>query len=212
MLPAQDSGDLRGKSNQQDVILKVLKDCGKVRSDDSAPYAPAYILQKVWSAGLEHWTTKSLREAFAKDLSLNILVDAEVSKLRDTIRKGLETGQWDLKMGDRLFIKVEGTSLVLPEIVEFSERVELYRRGILKLPEPREIELSAQIMLGSESNRSVQVRWRARGALTVALYQDDELIPGEFRPSDEYSATTQKTARFRVVADYGKGEAAEKET
>jgi len=220
VLPAQDSGDLRGKSNQQDVILKVLKDCGKVRSDDSAPYAPAYILQKVWSAGLEHWTTRSLREAFAKDLGLNILVDAEVSKLRDTIRKGLETGQWDLKMGDRLFIKVEGTNLVLPEIVEFSERVELYRRGILKLPEPREIELSAQLMPGSESDpcgiceaaRLVQVRWRARGALTVALYQDDELIPGEFRPSDEYSATTQKTARFRVVADYGKGEAAEKET
>lgn len=212
VLPAQDSGDLRGKSNQQDVILKALKDCGKVRSDDAAPYAPAYILQKVWSAGLEHWTTKSLREAFAKDLGLNILLDAEVSKLRDTIRKGLESGQWDLKMGDRLFIKVDGANLVLPEVLEFSERVELYRRGILKPPEPREIELSAQVMPGSEDNRAVQVRWRARGALMVALYQDDELIPGEFRPSDEYSATIQKTSRFRVVADYGKGETAEKET
>jgi Protein of unknown function (DUF499) len=211
VLPAQDSGDLRGKSNQQDVILKALKDCGKVRPDDAAAYAPAYILQKVWSAGLEHWTTKALREAFAKDLGLNILVDAEVSKLRETIRKGLETGQWDLKMGDRLFIKVEGTNLVLPEILEFSERVELYRRGILKPPEPREIELSAQLMPGSGSARAVQVRWRARGALTLTLYQDDELIPGEFLPSDEYSATIQKTTKFRVVADYGKGETAEKE-
>jgi Protein of unknown function (DUF499) len=212
VLPAQDSGDLRGKSNQQDVILKALKDCGKVRPDDSAPYAPAYVLQKVWSAGLEHWTTKALRESFSKDLSLNMLLDAEVSRLRDTIRKGLEMGQWDLKMGDRLFIKVEGTSLVLPEIIEFSERVELYRRGILQPPEPREIELSAQLMPGGGTERSVQVRWRARGALMVALYQDDDLVPGEFRPSDEYSAVIQKTTRFRVVADYGKGETAEKET
>lgn len=93
VLPAQDSSDIKGKNNQQDVVLKALKNCGKIRSEDADPYAPTYILQKVWSAGLDHWTTKSLREAFAKDLNLNILLDAEVSKLRDTIRAGLTTGQ-----------------------------------------------------------------------------------------------------------------------
>lgn len=211
VLPTQDASDIKGKNNQQDVVLKALKDCGKIRPDDSSPYAPAYILQKVWPAGLDRWTTKALREAFAKDLSLNILLDAEVPKLRDTIRKGLTEGQWDMKFGDRLFIKTDG-SLALPEMIEFSDRTELYRRGILKPPEPREIELSAQVMPGSGTDRTVQVRWRARGALTVILYQDSEQIPGEFRPSDEYSGTIQKTARFRVVADYGKEETAETET
>ena len=83
---------MKGKNNQQEVILKALKDCQKIRSEDAPPYAPAYILQKVWLSGLDHWTTKALREAFAKDLSLNILLDADVSKLRDSIRQGLQTG------------------------------------------------------------------------------------------------------------------------
>jgi len=211
VLPAQDSSDVKGKNNQQEVILKTLKDCGKIRPEDAAPYAPAYILQKVWPAGLDHWTTKALREAFAKDLGLNILLDAEVPKLRDTLRRGLAEGQWDMKVGNRLFIRTDRPPDV-PETIEFSERMELYRRGILKPPEPREIELSAQIMPGSGSEKTVQVRWRARGALTVALYQDGGRIPGEFRPSDEYSATITRTAQFRVVADYGSGETAERET
>jgi valyl-tRNA synthetase len=31
-LPAQDSSDVKGKNNQQDVILQVMKDCQQVRS------------------------------------------------------------------------------------------------------------------------------------------------------------------------------------
>lgn len=61
-LPAQDSSDVKGNKNQQDVILKVLKDCQKIRAEDAAPYAPAYILQKVWLAGLDCMTTKALKE------------------------------------------------------------------------------------------------------------------------------------------------------
>ncbi len=210
VLPAQDSGDV--KNNQQDVMLKVLKDCGKIRSEDAAPYAPAYILQKVWLAGIDHWTTKSLREAFAKDLNLNILLDAEMSKLRDTIRAGLTAGQWDMKVGERLFIKTDDGKLTPPDTIEFSERMELYRRGIFQPPEPREIELSAQVMSSSGVDKTVRVRWRAKGALTVTLYQEGVLIPGEFRPSDEYEGTIAKTTLFRVVADYGKGETAESQT
>jgi hypothetical protein len=212
VLPAQDSSDIKGKNNQQEVILKALKDCGKIRSEDADPYAPAYILQKVWSAGLDHWTTKSLREAFAKDLNLNIFVDAEMSKLRDTIRAGLTAGQWDMKVGDRLFIKTDDGKLTLPDTIEFSERMELYRRGILQPPEPREIELSAQVMPSSSVDKTVRVRWRAKGALTVTLYQDGAMMAGEFRPSDEYEGTIQKTTQFLVVADYGKGETAEAQT
>lgn len=211
-LPAQDSGDVKGKNNQQDVILKALKDCQKIRPEESLPYASAYVLQKVWASGLDHWTTKALREAFTKDLGLNILLDAEVSKLRDTIRQGLQAGQWDLKVGEKVFIKTSDTLPALPDTIEFSDRMVLYRRGILELPKPREIELSAQVMPSTESTKPVRIRWRAQGALTVSLYQDGELLEQAYRPSDEYEGMIAQTTVFRVVADYGNGETAQKET
>lgn len=218
-LPAQDASTVKGNRNQQDVVLKALKDCGKVRSQDAASYAPAYVLQKVWPPGIDHWTTKALREQFAKDLGLNILLDAEVSKLRDTIRRGLQEGQWDIKVGDsrkdskadRLFIKTEGSPLV-PETIEFSERMELYRRGILKPPEPRVIELDAQVLAGGGNERTVQVRWRAKEALQISLFQDGELIQQEFLPSDSYECQVTRTTQYRLVADYGSGETAEATT
>ncbi len=211
-LPAQDSSDVKGNGNQQVTILKALKDCQKIRPDEAAAYAPAYILQKVWLAGLDHWTTKSLKEAFAKDLNLNILLDAEVSKLRDTIRQGLASGQWDLKFGDRLFIKTDDNQLVLPEIIEFSERMQLYRRGILVPPVPKEIELSAQVLSSTADAKIVRVRWKAKGALTVALYQNGVQVSGDFRPSDEWEVEIQQTTTFKVIADYGNGETALRET
>ena len=56
--------------------------------------------------------------------------------------------------------------------------------------------------------RKVEVRWRAREALKVSLYQDGEMVGDEFRPSDAYEGTISQTARFRLVADYGDGEIA----
>lgn len=211
-LPAQDSSDIKGKNNQQDVILKALKDCQKIRAEESPPYAPAYILQKVWLSGLNHWTTKALKEAFAKDLSLNILLDAEISKLRDTIRQGLQTGNWDMKVGEKLFIKTDDGKITLPDSIEFSERMELYRRGILEPPKPREIELNAQVLSSTESVKPVRIRWKASGALTIKLYQDGNLVTGEFRPSDEHETAIAKTTTFKIVADYGNGEVEERET
>ena len=211
-LSAQDASTVKGKNNQQDVILKALKDCGKIRPEEAKPFAPAFILQKVWPAGLDNWTTKALRDAFAKDLSLNILLDAEVSMLRETIRQGLKMGNWDMKVGERLFIKTDDTALVLPETIEFSDRPILYRRGILEPPAPKLVELSAQLMPSAEAAKPVRVRWKAKGALTVSLYQDDVLMPGNFFPSDEYQATVVNNSIFRVVADYGNGETAQKET
>ncbi|WP_008318655.1 ATP-binding protein [Leptolyngbya sp. PCC 6406] len=224
-LPAQDSSTVKGNRNQQDIILKALKDCAKVRDEDAAAYAPAYLLQKVWPPGIDHWTTKALREQFAKDLSLNILLDAEVSKLRDTIRRGLQEGQWDMKVGDRLYIAPGGgdkgtrghgdaqfsASFSLPDTIEFSERMELYRRGVLKPPEPRVIELNAQVLAGGGEEPTVQVRWRAREALQVRLYQDEQLVTSDrdFLPSDAYEGTITRTTQFRLVADYGSGETAE---
>ncbi|MEG4989404.1 DUF499 domain-containing protein [Microcoleus sp. BR0-C5] len=211
-LSAQDASMVKGKNNQQDVILKALKDCGKIRAEEAKPFAPAFILQKVWPAGLDSWTTKALRDAFAKDLSLNILLDAEVSMLRETIREGLKMGNWDMKVGERLFIKTDDSVLALPETIEFSDRASLYKRGILEPPAPKEVELSAQLMPSAEAAKPVRVRWKAKGALTVSLYQDNTLVPGNFFPSDEYDATIVNNSIFRVVADYGNGETAEKTT
>lgn len=214
-LPAQDSSTLKGKNNQQDVILKALKDCEKIRSADKAsqPFAPAYILQKVWSKGLDRWSTKALRDAFAKDVRLNILLPGELNSLRDTIRNGLQEGQWDLKIGDKAYIKTDGT-LTCPDTIEFSDRLVLYRRGILQPPEPRIIELNAQVMAyaGESKESPVRVRWRAKGALKVSLQVGSELIADEFRPSDEYEAKITETTIFRLIADYGNGETAEQET
>jgi len=214
-LPTQDSSTVKGKNNQQDVILKALKDCEKIRSGEKAsqPFAPAYILQKVWSRGLENWSTKALRDAFAKDIRLNILLQGELNTLRETIRNGLQGGQWDLKVGDAAYIKTDGI-LALPDTIEFSERMLLYRRGILIPPEPRVIELNAQVMAdaGESKEVPVRVRWRAKGALKVSLQIGSELIPEEFRPSDEYEAKITETTIFRLVANYGEGEIAEQET
>jgi len=212
-LPAESSSDVKGNKNQQDVILKSLKDCQKIRAEDAGAFAPAYILQKVWLAGLDHWTTKALKEEFAKTLSLQILLDADIPKLRETIRKGIQEGQWDLKVGTKVYIRGDDGKLPsLPDMIEFSDRMELYRRGILKPPEPRVIELSAQVMPSNESTKPVNLRWRSQGALSVKLYQDGVPIAGEFLPSDSRQVQISQTTIFKIVADYGNGETAEQET
>jgi Protein of unknown function (DUF499) len=213
VLPAQDSGAVKGKNNQQDIILKALKDCEKIRLEGSKPFAPVYILQKVWSKGLDHWTTKALKDAFAKDLNLNILLDAEIALLRDTIRQGLQDGDWDLKVGEKVYLKSEQDARTpIPESIEFSDHFILYRRGILQPPEPKVIELNAQVMPSTETEKPVRVRWKAKGALKTSLYQNGTLIPEEFRPSDEYETTITNTSVFKVLADYGNGETAEQQT
>ena len=212
-LPAESSSDVKGNKNQQDVILKSLKDCQKIRAEDAGAFAPAYILQKVWLAGIAHWTTKALREEFAKTLGLNILLDADIPKLRETIRRGIQEGQWDLKVGAKVYIRGDDGKLPsLPDTIEFSDRMELYRRGILKQPEPRVIELSAQVMPSSELAKTVNLRWRSQGALSVRIYQDGIPIAGEFLPSDSHQVQISQTTIFKIVADYGNGETAEQET
>lgn len=213
-LPAQDSSTVKGKSNQQDLILKALRDCQKIRQEGeemAKSFAPAYILQKVWPAGLDRWTTKSLREEFSKNLSLNMPIDAEIPKLRQTICRGLELGQWDLEMGQKVYIKTEAAAFTPPDTIEFSDRQILYRRGILEPPKPKVIELNAQLMPSTAAIKPVRVRWKAKEALKIQLYQNDRPIPGEFRPSDEYEGEVGENTLFRLVADYGDGETATQE-
>ncbi|WP_223209979.1 ATP-binding protein [Picosynechococcus sp. NKBG042902] len=204
-LPSQDSSTVKGRNNQQEVILKVLKDCSKLRAGDAPPFAPAYILQKVWPAGIDNWTAKAMREAFAKNINLNMFLEGELSKLRDTIRAGVEQGQWDLKFGQQVFIAPltpQSGGNKLPNI-EFSERLEIYRRGILQPPEPKVIEFDAQLLPGGDTEKTVRLRWRAKGAIAVALYKENELIRNDYPPSGDAELTITKTTEFRVIADYG---------
>ena len=215
-LPAQESSTVKGKNNQQDVILKALKEaCDKIRKEEPLkPYSPAYILQKVWPLGLEQLSTKGLREAFAKDLSLKFLVDAEIPLLRDTIREGLRNGDWDMVVGEKRFIKTDGGLPTLPDVIEFSDRQILYRRGILQPPVPKEIELGAEVMPKNEQGlNTVRVGWRAKEAVKVELYQNGVLVEPSrvFRYRDEYEKPIEETTVFKLVADYGNGEVLEKE-
>jgi CRISPR/Cas system CSM-associated protein Csm4 (group 5 of RAMP superfamily) len=45
----------------------------------------------------------------------------------------------------------------------------------------------------------------------MQIYQNSQLVLGEFAPSDEYEAQITETTVFRVVANYGEGETAEAE-
>jgi hypothetical protein len=67
-------------------------------------------------------------------------------------------------------------------------------------------------MPSSEVAKPVRLRWRSQGALTVRLYQDGVPIAGEFLPSGDYATPILQTTSFKIVADYGNGETAEKET
>ena len=211
-LPAQDSSTIKGNSNQQDVILKALQDCGKARSADAKELAPAYVLQKAWPAGMDSLSTKKLREQFSKEMGLSLPLDAETPKLRKTICQGLESGQWDLKIGDRVYIKTKNTPFQPPETIEFSDHYILYRRGILEPPKPREIELNAQVFPSSHSSKTVRVRWRVREAIAVTLYRNGTAIEKDFQISDEYEDTIEQNTVYRLVADYGNGETDERET
>lgn len=211
-LPSQDSSTVKGRNNQQEVILKVLKDCNKFRPDDASPFAPAYIMAKVWPAGIDHWTAKTMREAFAKNISLNMLLEVELNKLRDTIRVGVQETHWDLKSGNQLFIKQPNETVTLPNIA-FSETLEIYRHGILKPPEPKVIEFNAQVLPGGDSDKTVRLRWRAKGAISVSLYQASDLIRDDYPPSGDEEITITQVTPFKVIADYGdEGTAEQSET
>jgi hypothetical protein len=139
-LPPQESSEVKGNKNQQDTILKALRDCQKIRSENANALAPAYVLQKVWPVGVQHWTTKALSETFAEDISLNIFLESDLVQLRDTLKKGLEDGQWDLKIGNTVYIRdASGKLSAMPPTLEFADRMELYRRGILEHPPPNSL-------------------------------------------------------------------------
>ena len=89
-LPAQDQGET--EKDQSQVLLKILKDLGKVKTADDQVLAPHYLKSKAWPVNQESLSTEELRRAFAQRLGLPLLLD--VGQLKRTIKEGIKHGVW----------------------------------------------------------------------------------------------------------------------
>jgi len=89
-LPAQDQGET--EKDQSQVLLKILKDLGKVKTADDQPLAPHYLKSKGWPVNQESLSTEELRRSFAQRLGLPLLLD--VGQLKRTIKEGVKHGVW----------------------------------------------------------------------------------------------------------------------
>ncbi len=90
ILPAQDQGDV--DKDQTNVILRVLRQLKKAQTADDEMLSAFYVKAKGWDQNQQGMTTDELRRAFARKISLRILLD--VGQLRKTIQNGVQTGTW----------------------------------------------------------------------------------------------------------------------
>ncbi len=90
LMPAQDQGDT--KANQTEVVVRLLRQVDKVRTGDDKPFAAAYVRSLAWESQAGQVSTEEVRRAFARRVSLPILLD--INLLKRTIRDGIRTGTW----------------------------------------------------------------------------------------------------------------------
>ncbi len=89
-LAPQEQGETR--EDQSTVVLQVLKELEKVHTQEAAVMGAQYVHSKAWDAGQTHITTEDLRRAFARKMSLRMMLD--INQLKRTIRNGIEQGVW----------------------------------------------------------------------------------------------------------------------
>lgn len=89
-VPPQGQGDTN--IDQTNVVVRVLHSLQKVRTADDNPLPAAYLKTKAWDLNQVEMSTEELRRAFARKVSLPLLLD--VSQLRSTIENGIKTRQW----------------------------------------------------------------------------------------------------------------------
>jgi hypothetical protein len=89
-VPPQDQGDT--DIDQTNVIVRVLRNLQKVRTADDGPLPAQYLHAKAWDLKQVEMTTEDLRRAFARKISLPIMLD--VNQLRRTIENGVKTRVW----------------------------------------------------------------------------------------------------------------------
>ena len=90
VVPPQGQGDTN--VDQTNVVVRVLHNLEKVRTADDNPMAAAYLKTKAWDKGQVEMTTEDLRRAFARKVSLPLLLD--VNQLQRTVENGVKTRQW----------------------------------------------------------------------------------------------------------------------
>lgn len=90
LLPAQDQGDV--DRDQTQIVLRSLRELGKVLTADDPDVAPAFVRQKAWPANADRVSPRQLQKEFASRIGLKILLD--VNKLKETIRLGIRANQW----------------------------------------------------------------------------------------------------------------------
>ncbi|NCC33109.1 MAG: DUF499 domain-containing protein, partial [Chloroflexia bacterium] len=90
VLPPQDQGDI--DHDQSQVVLRMLRQLDKVITADTPDMAPTYVRAKAWDSGQPSMSVEDLRRAFAKRMSLRILLD--INQLKKTIRSGIQHNVW----------------------------------------------------------------------------------------------------------------------
>lgn len=89
-LPAQDQGDV--DKDQTNVILRILRALKKVLTADDDPLSGLFVKSKAWDQNQQSLSTEDLRKAFARKISLRILLDQ--GQLKKTIKNGVEQRVW----------------------------------------------------------------------------------------------------------------------
>jgi len=89
-LQAQDQGEVN--RDQSEVVLRVLKSLEKVQTQDTQPLSAKFVKAKAWDTGQTHLSTEELRRAFARKMTLRMMLD--INQLKKTIRNGIEQGVW----------------------------------------------------------------------------------------------------------------------
>lgn len=88
-LPAQDQAEV--DRDQSAVVLKVLRELGRLRTADDPPIPPKYVREKAWPGG-DRATTLQLRQSFAERIGLQMLLDVNV--LKEAVKEGIRRGVW----------------------------------------------------------------------------------------------------------------------
>lgn len=89
-VPPQGQGDTN--IDQTNVVVRVLHNLQKVRTSDDNPLPAAYLKTKAWDKNQGEMSTEELRRAFARKVSLPLLLD--VNQLQHTLGNGVKTRQW----------------------------------------------------------------------------------------------------------------------
>lgn len=128
-VPPQDQGDTQ--LDQTNVVVRVLHNLKKVLTSDDQPQSAHYVKAKAWDLNQLEMTTEDLRRAFARKISLPILLD--INQLNRTIENGVKNqiwlyydvrdefaydhesppARWEIKEETRLYVPLEAERLKL---------------------------------------------------------------------------------------------------